>query len=140
MFLTVLALSAALFQDATVDSDPVVEAVYATDSESLTGYMAQSCRIQQAANQGGTSVEYTEFCGCLAGEIRDGTGDELFRAMALGSQGALQDEALIDDWDAAREESEAIFATLEPEEQLSAGTVIQSGLLTCLPLMPAHVE
>lgn len=111
-----------------------------TDTETLNGYMAQSCRIQQAANQGGSSVEYSEFCACLANEIEENTGDDLFRAMALGSQGALQDNALVEDWNAAREESEAIFGTLEPEEQVSAGVVIQAGLGVCLPLMPAHVQ
>lgn len=111
-----------------------------TDTETLNGYMAQSCRIQQAANQGGTSVEYTEFCSCLADEIAENTGEDLFRAMALGSQGRLEDAALVEDWEAAREESETIFGTLEPEEQVSAGVVIQAGLTTCLPLMPAHVQ
>lgn len=112
----------------------------AADTGTLTGYMAHSCRLQQAANQGGTSVDYTEFCACLAGEVAQNTGDDLFRAMALGSQGALREDALIEDWEAAREDSEAIFGMLEPEEQLSAGIVIQDGLTACLPLMPAHVE
>jgi hypothetical protein len=113
---------------------------YATDAESLDGYMAHACRVQQAANQGGSTVDYTEFCGCLATEMRNASGDDLYRAMALGSQGTLQDRAMIDDPEAARVESETIFATLEPEEQLSAGEIIQAGLGVCLPLMPAHVE
>jgi len=130
---------ALLFLAALVQAEPSAS-TYPTDAESLDGYMAHACRIQQAANQGGNTVEYTEFCGCLATEMREGSGDDLYRAMALGSQGTLEDRAMIDDPDAARAESETIFATLEPEEQLSAGTIIQAGLLSCLPLMPAHVE
>lgn len=126
---------ASLLAAIALQSSPLTD-----DPEVLQGYMAHACRVQQAANQGGEAADYTEFCDCLSAEMKANSSEALYRSMALGSQGALQDNAMIEDWDAAREESERVFGTLEPEEQLSTGTVIQDGLMACVSLAPAQGE
>ncbi|MEN0652802.1 MULTISPECIES: hypothetical protein [Hyphobacterium] len=110
------------------------------DPEVLHGYMAHACRVQQASNQGGMPEDYAGFCDCLSADLAENSSEALYRSMALGSQGALQDNAMVDDWEAAREESERVFGGLEPEEQLSAANVIQNGLMACIALAPAQSE
>lgn len=125
-----LSLIAALFvQTGELTEDPAT----------LHDYMAHACRIQQSANQGGDPEDYADFCDCFAGDLADNASPALFRAMALGSQGALQGNAIVASWEAARDESERVFGELEPEEQLSADNVIQNGQIACIALAPAQV-
>lgn len=126
---------APLLAAVVLQSTPLTE-----DPEVLHDYMAHACRVQQAANQGGEEAEYAEFCACLSADMAENSSPALFRSMALGSQGALQDAARVEDWEAAREESERVFGELEPEEQLSAANVIQNGLLACISLAPVQSE
>lgn len=123
-------IAALLVQTTPMTEDPAV----------LQDYMAHACRVQQAGNQGGAPEDYAGFCDCLSADLAENSSTALFRSMALGSQGALQDAAIVDDWEAAREESENVFGALEPEEQLSAGGLIQDGLLACLSLAPVQSE
>lgn len=124
-----------LFAAIALQSTPFTE-----DPAVLDEYMKHACRVQQANNQGGEEAEYTEFCDCLSADMAENSSEALFRAMALGSQGTLQDQAMVEDWDAAREESERVFGELEPEEQLSAANVIQNGVMSCLSLAPVRSE
>jgi|UPI000585507D hypothetical protein len=126
---------APLLAAVVLQSTPLTE-----DPEVLHDYMAHACRVQQAVNQGGEEAEYTEFCACLSADMAENSSEALFRAMALGSQGTLQDQAMIEDADAAREESERVFGELEPEEQLSAANVIQNGLYACMEFAPVRSE
>lgn len=111
---------------------------FADDAATLDRYMAHACAIQQATHQGGEADDYSAFCACVSDEMATNSSEALFRAFALGSQGALGEQSIIDDWDGARIESERIFGELEPEEQLSSAAVIQDGLFACLPLAPAQ--
>lgn len=111
---------------------------FAEDAETLGGYMAHACTLQQADNQGGEAADYEAFCACLSDDMAANSSPELFRALALGSQGALGERSMLEDGEGARAESERVFGTLEPEEQLSSAGVIQNGLLACLPLAPVQ--
>lgn len=126
---------APLLAAVVLQSTPLTE-----DPEVLNDYMAHACRVQQANNQGGEEAEYTEFCNCLSADMAENSSDALYRSMALGSQGALQDQAMVEDWEAAREESERVFGELEPEEQLSAANVIQNGLYACMEFAPLRSQ
>lgn len=115
-------------------------AEFTNHPETLAAYTAHACRVQQASNQGGEEADYAQFCDCLSANMAENSSEALFRALALGSQGALQDNAMVEDANAAREESERIFGELEPEEQLSSANVIQDGLYACMEFAPVRSE
>jgi hypothetical protein len=111
---------------------------FTDDPYTLSDYMQHSCREQQAVRQGGEPASYDEFCSCLDAGLSDRASEDAYRAYALGSQGALQERSMLDDWEGAWAESQEIFATLTEEQRAAAGGHIQAALMDCLPEMPAQ--
>lgn len=106
---------------------------FSTDPADHSAWMRHSCRIQQVSYRGGGVPEdYTGFCECFDAELRDTISAEAYRVFALGSQGALRDRSMLDDWAAARDEAQRLFPTLSPEEQAGAGQVLQGALGACM--------
>ncbi|WP_291844851.1 hypothetical protein [Maricaulis sp.] len=104
------------------------------DPEQFSAWMQQSCQVQQMRRSGGEASDHDAFCSCLDGALSAGLSPAAYRVIALGSQGAIQDEAMVDDWEAARDAAASEVATLDPEEQSAIQPALQSGLGTCLPL------
>jgi hypothetical protein len=98
--------------------------------------MRQSCQFQQARDQGGDPADYAAFCTCLDAELARESGDTMYRVMALGSQGAIGEDALVEDPDAALAEAQRLVATAPEEERAALPLLLQSSLGTCLPSMP----
>jgi len=103
-----------------------------TDPARLSVLMQQSCRIQQVDRQGGAEPDHFAFCQCLDGELAQSLTPGAYRAAALGGQGAIQGRGEIADWEAARLESQQVFASLPEGEQAGLGGHIQSALGVCL--------
>lgn len=109
---------------------------FATDRETLSSYMRQSCQFQQARDQGGDPADYAAFCSCLDAELASQSGDTMYRVMALGSQGAIGADAMVDDAEAALAEAQRLVATAPEEERAALPLLLQSSLGLCLPSMP----
>ncbi|WP_421785750.1 hypothetical protein [Hyphobacterium sp.] len=109
---------------------------FATDRETLSSYMRQSCQFQQARDQGGEPADYAAFCSCLDAELAGQSGDTMYRVMALGSQGAIGEDALVDDPAAALAEAQRLVDTAPEEERAALPLLLQSSLGTCMPAMP----
>ena len=109
---------------------------FSEDPAQVSIWMQQACRIQQVNGPGGTEASYTEFCACLDGEIAEHTSAAGYRSFALGAQGRIGDQALVEDPVAATAESERVFQTLDTDEQTGAMMVIQNGLDVCFSLLP----
>jgi hypothetical protein len=110
---------------------------FPTDRETLSQYMVQSCIVQQVANQGGAPADYVASCSCLDEEIGSNTSDLVYRAIALGSQGAIGEDAQVEDSAAALSEAERLIATAPEAERLALPGILQSGLMACMADMPA---
>ncbi|WP_323762147.1 hypothetical protein [Maricaulis sp.] len=106
---------------------------FADDPDQYSVWMQQSCRIQQVGRSGGVPEDHTAFCTCLDREIRAGASGPVYRVFALGSQGAIQDQAMVDDWAAARDTAATEAAMLSPDDQAQIQPVLQSALAACLP-------
>lgn len=104
------------------------------DPEQYSVWMQQSCRVQQVARYGGELDDHLPFCGCLDSTVREELSPAAYRVFALGSQGAIQDRALIEDWEAAREAALSGAAALPEDEQAQLQPVLQGALGTCLSL------
>lgn len=102
------------------------------EPDRLSVLMQQACRIQQVDRQGGAEPDYFAFCQCLDSELAGNLDATGYRAFALGSQGAIQGRGEIADWEAARAESQRLFATLDPETRNGAGQVINDALNACV--------
>lgn len=111
---------------------------FSEDPAQVSTWMQQACRIQQVNGQGGGEASYTDFCACLDGEIADHTSTAGYRAFALGAQGRIDDQALVEDWEAAAAESSRIFESLDAAEQTGAMMVIQDGFDVCFSLVPSQ--
>ena len=104
------------------------------DPEQYSAWMQQSCRIQQIRRSGGETDDHAAFCACMDDSLRAGYSPAASRAIALGSQGAIQDEAMVDDWEAARDAALAEAAALPQDEQAQLQPVLQGALSSCLGL------
>lgn len=109
---------------------------FTEDREVLSQYMVQSCLHQQTTQQGGEPVEYIPFCTCLDEHLGTNAGPAIYRAMALGSQGAIGEYAQVDDPAGALAEAQRIMSTASPEETAAMQATLQGGLSICLPEMP----
>lgn len=116
------------------------EADFPTDRETLGDYMTEACRFQQARDQGGEASDYMAFCGCLEEEIGRRTGDDAYRAIALGSQGANGEDAFVDNPEAALAEARRIVSTLPVEEAQGIASVLQISLMACMSEAPAQTS
>jgi len=103
------------------------------DPDQYSEWMQQSCRMQQVGHAGGVPENHTAFCSCLDGEIRSAASSAVYRIFALGSQGSLQDRAMVEDWAAARDTAAVEAAALSPEERAQFQPILQTALGTCLP-------
>lgn len=101
------------------------------DREVLSGYMVQACLVQQQNRNGSSADEDLPFCTCLDAELASNTTPELYRIFALGSQGAIGENAQIDAA-AAQEESQQIFLEMTPEDQAGVQPVLQSAVVSCM--------
>ncbi len=104
------------------------------DPEQFSAWMQQSCQVQQMRRSGGTPSDHDAFCSCLDGALSAGLSPAAYRVIALGSQGAIQDEGMIDDWEAARDAAATEVTALDPEEQSAIQPALQTGLSMCLSL------
>lgn len=109
-------------------------AAFSEDPQQYSGWLQQACRIQQVGHSGGETVDHTEFCACFDSNVRDATTDEIYRVFALGSQGAVREQGLIEDWQAARDTAAAEAGVMTPEVQASFTNILQNSLMACLPL------
>jgi hypothetical protein len=123
----VLTLIAAL----SLVSDPIV---FSEDPEDHSVWMQHACRIQQVDRSGGEPEDHEAFCGCFDAHLRDNTSAQVYRLFAMGSQGVIQDRSMLDDWEAARDQSAAESETLAPEDQAGMLRALQGGLGACLGL------
>ena len=107
---------------------------FADDAEQYSVWMQQACRVQQVGHGGGEPVDHTEFCACFDSHVREMAPDEAYRALALGSQGAVQEQGLIEDWQAARDTAASEAAAMAPEVQATFTSILRDSLLACIPL------
>ncbi|QNL19301.1 hypothetical protein HXX25_08235 [Hyphobacterium sp. CCMP332] len=105
-------------------------AEFTHDPDLLSQYMVQACQVQQVGRNGATEAENLPFCTCLDGELASNASDELYRIFALGSQGAIGEDAQIDAA-MAQAESQRIFLEMPAEEQAGVQPVLQSAVLAC---------
>ncbi|MBI1235823.1 MAG: hypothetical protein GC188_03970 [Alphaproteobacteria bacterium] len=108
---------------------------FTRDREVLSDYMVQACLVQQQGRNGATAEENLPFCTCLDAELAATATDELYRIFALGSQGAIGENAQIDAA-AAQAESQQIFLEMTPEDQAGVQPVLQSAVGTCFAEAP----
>ncbi|WP_421792528.1 hypothetical protein [Hyphobacterium sp.] len=111
---------------------------FTDDPEILSQYMVQSCLHQQVTQQGGEPVDYIPFCTCLDDHLGTSSSAPVYRAMALGSQGAIGEYAQVDDPAGALAEAQRIMGTVEQEEMAAVQANLQSGLSMCLARMPGQ--
>ncbi|WP_203294844.1 hypothetical protein [Maricaulis parjimensis] len=104
------------------------------DPEQYSAWMQQSCQIQQVSRSGGEPDDHVPFCGCLDSRLRDSISLEAYRVFALGSQGAIQDQAMVDDWEAARDAATTEAAALPEAERAELQPALQGALGACLSL------
>lgn len=105
-------------------------AEFTHDPDLLSQYMVQACQVQQVDRNGATEEENLPFCTCLDGELASNTSAGLYRIFALGSQGAIGEDAQIDAA-MAQAESQRIFLEMPAGEQASVQPVLQSAVLAC---------
>lgn len=103
------------------------------DPDQYSVWMQQSCRIQQVGHAGGVPDNHTAFCACFDRAIRAEASAPVYRIFALGAQGSIQDQAMVDDWAAARDAAATEAAALPPEERARFQPVLQAALGACLP-------
>ena len=106
---------------------------FSNDPEQHSVWMQQACRIQQVGHAGGVPDNHTAFCACSARAIRAEASAPVYRISALGAQGSIQDQAMVDDWAAARDAAATEAAALPPEERARFQPVLQAALGACLP-------
>jgi len=112
----------------------LAQPTFADDVEQYSVWMQQACRVQQVGRSGGEPVDYTELCTCFDSNLRAASTDEVYRVFALGSQGVVREQGLIEDWEAARDTAAAEAAAMAPEVQARFTTILQSSLMACINL------
>ncbi len=113
----------------------VAAADFPDDPAQYSVWMQQSCRIQQVGRSGGEPADHTGFCVCLDSQVREASSPATYRAFALGSQGALREQAMIEDWEAARDTAMREAAALPTSEQTQLTAILQSALGACMNLV-----
>lgn len=111
------------------------DTAFTHDREILSGYMVQACLVQQQGRNGAGEDENLPFCTCLDAELARTADGALYRIFALGSQGAIGEEAQIDAA-AAQAESQQIFLEMSPEDQAGVQPVLQSAVGACFAEAP----
>ncbi|SDM22992.1 hypothetical protein SAMN04488568_10736 [Maricaulis salignorans] len=109
-----------------------VTAGFSEDPAQASIWLQQACRIQQVGYSGGVPVDHTEFCTCFDRNLREASTDDVYRVFALGSQGAVREQGLIEDWESARDTAAAEAGAMAPEVQASFTTILQSSLMACM--------
>ena len=122
MVLTTLAALVVASEPATFSDDPADH----------SAWMQHACRIQQVDRSGGAPEDYDAFCSCLDDYLHGNATPQVYRLFALGSQGAIQDRSVLQDWEAARDTSAAEAAALPAGEQAGLMGLLQGGLGACL--------
>ena len=108
------------------------------DTAQYSEWMQHACRIQQVGyNGGGEPADYAGFCTCLDGHLQETSSTEVYRVFALGSQGALQDQSMIEDWEGARDTAAAEAGAMPPEVQGQFAALLQGALGHCFALSPS---
>lgn len=97
-------------------------------------WMQQACRIQQVGHSGGEPADHVEFCACFDGTLQFVSNAATYRVLALGSQGALQEQSLIEDWEAARDTAVTEAAAMSLEDQAEFVPLLQNALMSCMHL------
>ena len=104
------------------------------ETELYSVWIQQACRIQQVGYSGGEPADHMEFCDCFDGTLQFVSNAATYRVLALGSQGALQEQSLIEDWENARDTAAAEAAAMSQEDQAEFVPLMQSALMTCMHL------
>tara|TARA_R110000868_G_scaffold76499_2_gene219889 strand:- start:33965 stop:34351 length:387 start_codon:yes stop_codon:yes gene_type:complete len=107
---------------------------FSDDPQQYSTWLQHGCRLQQVGHSGGVPADHTEFCACFDANVSGTVGEETYRVFALGMQGALREQSLIEDWEDARDAAAAQAATMSPEAQAGFGQILQNSLLSCLSL------
>ena len=101
-------------------------------------WMQHACQVQQVGyNGGGVPADYVEFCSCLDGHLQETSSEPVYRVFALGSQGSLQDQSMIEDWEGARDTAAAEAGAMAPEVQGQFASLLQGALGHCFALSPS---
>ena len=104
------------------------------DPDQYSQWMQQACRIQQVGHSGGEPDDHTGFCTCFDASLRDAASPAIYRIFALGSQGAVREQGMIEDWEMARDTAAAEASAMPPSDQAQFTSILQAGLTTCMHL------
>jgi len=110
---------------------------FTSDPAEMSRLLQHSCQIQQVNNNGrGEPADYAPFCGCMDSNVMDEGGPAIHRIFALGGQGALQEQSMLSNWQAAQETARSEAAAMPEADQARFGPILQGSLQTCLSLLP----
>ncbi|WP_339334421.1 hypothetical protein [uncultured Maricaulis sp.] len=112
----------------------VASTEFSDDPEQHSVWMQQACRIQQVGYGGGEPDDYTAFCVCFDDSLREQTSAPVYRAFALGSQGAIREQGMIEDWEAARDTAASEAGAMDPAIQAQFTSYLQTALTGCVSL------
>ncbi|WP_417477605.1 hypothetical protein [Maricaulis sp.] len=112
----------------------LAQPVFADDPAQYSDWLQHGCRIQQVGHSGGEPVDHTAFCACFDARVSEAGGGGIYRAFALGMQGALREQSLIEDWEAARDTAAAEAGAMSLETQTGFSQILQNSLLACVHL------
>jgi len=117
----------ALIAGLAITTDP------ADDPERYSAWIRHACEIQQVDyNGGGEPADYVEFCGCSDTGIRETGPPAIYRVFAPGSQAALQDRSMLENWMPARDTAAMEAAALPADGQARIQPVLQGALGACM--------
>ena len=102
----------------------VASTEFSDDPEQHSVWMQQACRIQQVGYGG----------GCFDDSLREQTSAPVYRAFALGSQGAIREQGMIEDWEAARDAAASEAGAMDPAIQAQFTSYLQTALTGCVSL------
>ena len=123
-----------MFASLIVSLAALAQPAFSDDPALYSDWLQHGCRIQQVGHSGGEPVDHTEFCACFAAEVSETAGAEIYRMFALGIQGALREQSLIEDWELARDTAAAEAGAMSLETQAGYPQILQNSLLACVHL------
>lgn len=97
-------------------------------------WLQHGCRLQQVGYSGGEPADHIEFCTCFDTNVSETADSETYRVLALGMQGALREQSLIEDWEGARDTAVTVAGAMSPAAQAGFGPILQNSLMACLSL------
>ncbi|WP_417483236.1 hypothetical protein [Maricaulis sp.] len=112
----------------------LAQPVFVDDPQQYSTWLQHGCRLQQVGHSGGVPADHTEFCACFDNSVSETADAATYRVFALGMQGALREQSLIEDWEGARDTAAAEAAAMPPASQAGFTQILQNSLMACLSL------